>query len=313
MKILESTALELAFGPQDLALRTASKIVPGIELEPARRNDFAWSLFSLGGNDGFDLAILKHPEHLGVGIAGIHRRDADRPAGGRSRSIEPSGDHHTLIFLAGRDLDVDNDTCHVIDGSMLLVGRFEAAIAAVRGHRGVRVGHANFLEPAGLSALAERFIVGIDNRFYVADGKRIPAHMRADQGGVEMDNLSGRDLRGDAGLNRAFEDPAKTLGTPALANARQRRMIGQSLMQPVTNKPADRDIDRRLTHQSPVMDNAEQETCQHQANCNLGINARSAVVGAVEISNIVAKPGKVENSIDPNQDMLVRNKLAKRS
>ncbi len=61
------------------------------------------------------------------------------------------------------------------------------------------------------------------------------------------------------------------------------------------------------------VDDAEQETCQHQANCNLGINARSAVVGAVEISDIVAKPGKVENSIDPNQDMLVGNKLAKRS
>ncbi|MNL82307.1 hypothetical protein D3C87_2096560 [compost metagenome] len=52
-------------------------------------------------------------------------------------------------------------------------------------------------------------------------------------------------------------------------------------MKAVADEPADRDVDRRLAHQAPVMNDAEQETGQHQANRNLRIDARATIIEAV--------------------------------
>ena len=97
------------------------------------------------------------------------------------------------------------------------------------------------------------------------DSQRIPADMRADQRCINVDDLAGRDPRSNAGPDRALENPAKAFGTPALPDAGQARVIGQMLVQPVTNEPADRDVDRCLAHQPPVVDDTEQEAREHQS------------------------------------------------
>jgi hypothetical protein len=70
-----------------------------------------------------------------------------------------------------------------------------------------------------------------------------PAHICPDQRCVDMNDLAGCDLGCDARRHRAFENGAKALGAPALANARQRRMVGKHLVQTVTREPTDRDVD----------------------------------------------------------------------
>lgn len=223
VKILERPAMELALGAQNLAARTVGEIMQGIELEPSRGNDFARRWFGLGWNDPLDLAILQGPEDLGVGVASIHRRDRDGPAGCRGNRIEPSRHRHALVLLARRDFDIDNDAGHIVDGCMLLVGRFEPAVPAIGRHRGVGIRYAHLLEFATLSALAKGVVVafGLRDSFDMAYGECIPTDMGADQRGIEMDDFAGCDPRCNAGLDRALEDPVEALGTPALANARQ--------------------------------------------------------------------------------------------
>jgi hypothetical protein len=56
-----------------------------------------------------------------------------------------------------------------------------------------------------------------------------------------MHNLGPGDLRRQAGLNRALEE-AKPLFAPALADARQTRMMPQFLMQAIAEEPADDEL-----------------------------------------------------------------------
>jgi hypothetical protein len=79
-----------------------------------------------------------------------------------------------------------------------------------------------------------------------------------------MHDLALGDLRRHAVQNRPLEDATEPLGAPALADARQRGMIGQPVLQAVAGEPADRQIDLRLAQQPPVMHDPEQEAREHQ-------------------------------------------------
>ena len=92
--------------------------------------------------------------------------------------------------------------------------------------------------------------------------------------------------------------PAEPLGAPALPDAGQRGMIGQRLVQPVAREPADGEVDLRLPHQPPVMDDAQQEARQHQAHRDLRVDAGPTVVGAVEVGDLVAQPAEVQDPVD---------------
>jgi hypothetical protein len=96
-----------------------------------------------------------------------------------------------------------------------------------------------------------------------------------------------RDPRLEAGAHRALEDPAEAHRTPALADTRQAGMVGQHLVQAVAAEPADREIDLGLTHQPPVVDEAEQEAREHQPQGNLGIDARPSGRGIVELGHLL--------------------------
>ena len=123
----------------------------------------------------------------------------------------------------------------------------------------------------------------------------------------------GRDQPGGLALpHDTGEDATEHLFSPALPDARQRGMIRQSFVQGVAAEPADREIDLRLTHQSPVMDDAEQEPRQHQAYGDFGIDARAAIIGTIKVGHLSAKPPKVENLIDLHQHMVIGDQIPQR-
>jgi hypothetical protein len=69
------------------------------------------------------------------------------------------------------------------------------------------------------------------------------------------------------------------------------------------------DVDLGLTHQLAIMHDTAKETCKHQADCHLGIDAGPTIVEAIKVGDLIPQPRKVENTIDAHQHMVVRNEL----
>jgi hypothetical protein len=87
-------------------------------------------------------------------------------------------------------------------------------------------------------------------------------------------------------------------------------MIGQPLMNAITDEPANSDVDVRLAHQLAVMHDTAKQAREHQADCDLGIDARPTVIEAIQVGDLIPQPRKVENTIDAHQHMVIRNELS---
>jgi hypothetical protein len=61
-------------------------------------------------------------------------------------------------------------------------------------------------------------------------------------------------------------------------------------MQPVPDEPPEGQVDLALTHQAAIVDDAQQEPREHEADGDFRIDAGPAIVRTIEISNFVAKP-----------------------
>ena len=179
-----------------------------------------------------DPASLQFAKELGAGAARIGGDRLDQGAGCVGHSVEASQELLALVHLAGGDLDVQHDPEDVVNHRVLLVGGLEPPVAPVGRHRGVGVGDADLLEPAGLlrvsalplvlptrSQIGHVRAVRLGHRADVPDGQAFPAHVGPDRRGVDVDHLAGGDPGGDAGLDRALEDAPEPLGPPALADA----------------------------------------------------------------------------------------------
>ena len=114
-------------------------------------------------------------------------------------------------------------------------------------------------------------------------------------------------------LNRALEDLAEPIRAPPLANARQARMIGQLLVNAITDEPANSDVDVGLAHQLAVMHDTAKQACEHQADCDLGIDAGPTIVEAIQVGDLIPQPRKVEHTIDAHEHMVIRNELSQRA
>jgi hypothetical protein len=145
----------------------------------------------------------------------------------------------------------------------------------------------------------------------MAGHQALPADVGADQRGIDMDDLGLGNPRLQTGAHRALEDLPEALGPPALADPGQARMIRQRLVQAVAAEPADREVDLSLTHQPPVVDEAEQESGEHQPNSNLGIDARPSGRGIIQVGDILVQPAEIENPVDPDQNVVVRQQVTK--
>jgi hypothetical protein len=91
---------------------------------------------------------------------------------------------------------------------------------------------------------------------HVPFGEAVPAHIGADQRRIDVHNLRRGNLRPQASCDCTLEDLTKTLLAPALADARQAGMMRQLVMQPVTDEPADGDVNLRVAHQLAIVHDA---------------------------------------------------------
>ena len=300
----------LPLGTQYLTSRTPCEIVPGVELEATRRDYLAWSGFRLGRNDAFDAPVFQRAENLGICISGVHCNGPDRMAGRRGDRIESASDRPAFILLPCGDFDIDDDASQVVNGSMLFIGRFQAAIATVRRHSRIGIGRANLLRFAcSPSVLVNLLEVGRLHRRNMSDSQRIPTDMRTDQRCINMDNLAGRDLRRNASFDRALEYPAKPFCAPALTDTCQARMIRQPLVQAIPDKPPDSQIYLRFAHEATVVNVTHKKARQHQPNRHFGVDTRTTHVRAVAIRHLLAKPTQIQNTVHTDQDVILRQQF----
>src|SRR5215469_5520707 len=79
---------------------------------------------------------------------------------------------------------------------------------------------------------------------------------------------------------------------------------------PSSDEPANSDVDVGLAHQLAVMHDTAKQGCEHEADCDLGIDAGPTLVEAIQVGNFIPQPRKVENTIDAHEHMVIRNELS---
>ena len=82
-------------------------------------------------------------------------------------------------------------------------------------------------------------------------------------------------------------------------------MIGQPLVNAITDEPTNSDVDlgRRISLRTA------KQACEHQADSDLGIEARPTVIEAIQVGDLIPQPRKIKNTIDAHQHMVIRNEL----
>ena len=128
-----------------------------------------------------------------------------------------------------------------------------------------------------------------------------------------MHDLALGDPGAYAVAHRAFEDAPEPIGAPSLPDTRERRMIRQPAIEPEAREPADRQVYLRFPQEASVVDDSEQEACEHQADRGLRIDPRSTDAWCVEIGHLPAQPAKVENPVDAGEDVIVGDEVTQRS
>ena len=233
-------------GAQDAPSRALQDVVLSVVAKAPERYA-ALNRLGLGWDQRINTASFESAVDLGVGIARIGRDRFYVDPRSCFNFVHLGLDHLAFIRWSSRNLDVQNDADLVIDGRVLLVARLQSPVARIRGHCCIRIGRTKLLVFSALPAfsLDLRSLVGLvlaQHIFHVPLGEAIPAPIGTNERGVDMHNLGPGDLRRQAGLNRALEDLAEPLFAPALADARQTRMMPQFLMQAIAEEPADDEL-----------------------------------------------------------------------
>jgi hypothetical protein len=313
--VLEAVTVRLAMGAEDLAAGTADQAVSGVQLEAAHGDGAPLGRpLGLGWDDCLDAALLQIRKHPGNGVAGVHGRHLDGCAGRGGDGIKLLLDRFGVVYGAGGDHDVEDDAVLGIGCSVLLVGRLATTGLIVGRQRGVRVSGA-YRRLRFRSHRLRRVAVSLSclDRVNMAPGDGVPAHIRPDQGAVDVHDLALGDPGRHAGLDGAGENAPEALGAPALADAGQAGVVGQGLMQAVANEPANGEIDLGFTDQPPVMHDPQQQARQHQPYRDLRVNARSASLAAIQRLDLCPQPAKVEDAVYSDQNMLVGEQGAERA
>ena len=166
-------------------------------------------------------------------------------------------------------------------------------VPGVRRHGRVRICQANLLIAAGLLAIPLDPPLGFLSRtvspdrirtvvilrqhcLHVPLAQALPSHVRTDQRGVNVHNFTLSNPSCDACAYCANKNCPEQLCSPALADAGQRRMIWQRLVQAVTCEPPNGEVDLRFAHELTIMDNAEEKASQHKPHRGLRVDTRPA-------------------------------------
>lgn len=139
----------------------------------------------------------------------------------------------------------------------------------------------------------------------------LPGDVGADQRGVDVHHVAFGDPGLGTGPHRTGEDPAEQLRAPALPNSRQAGVVRERLVQPVAGEPAYGDVDPGFAQQPPVVDDAEQEAGEHEADRRLRVDAGPAgAVRSIAAAHFGAEPTQLQHAVDAGQDVIVRNEVA---
>jgi hypothetical protein len=87
-------------------------------------------------------------------------------------------------------------------------------------------------------------------------------------------------------------------------------MIGQRLVQAEADEPTDRQVDLSSAKQTSIMDDSQKEACQHQAHRIFGVDPRPSRTGRVAFRHGFAQPGKIQDAIDADEDVVVWKEVA---
>ncbi len=90
-------------------------------------------------------------------------------------------------------------------------------------------------------------------------------------------------------------------------------MVRQFLVKAKSGNAADGDVDVGLARQLAVMHDAAKQAREHQTNRHLRIDAGPTIVEAIAVSDLIAQPRQVENTIDAHEHKFVRNELSQRT
>ena len=90
-------------------------------------------------------------------------------------------------------------------------------------------------------------------------------------------------------------------------------MIGPPLGQAKPGKPADRQIYPSFAHQPPLRHEARQKPRQPKPQRRLRLHSGPPEPIRLKPLDHAAQPGQVQNSINPNQNMIVRQQVTDRT
>jgi len=128
-----------------------------------------------------------------------------------------------------------------------------------------------------------------------------------------VQHLARGDLCRNAGLDGALEDLPKPLDTPALANAGQRGMVGQRLMQLVTGEPADPPNSLALRASAAGRRRCQEETRRASGAPQPRDRYRVGLYPSCSNPTLCAQPVEIEHPIDADQNVILGKKRAQRS
>ena len=80
-------------------------------------------------------------------------------------------------------------------------------------------------------------------------------------------------------------------------------------MKRIANKPANGDIDLGLAHQLAIVNDASQQTGEHQPHRYLRIDPGPAILGAIAAGDFFPEPRQVEHAVNADQNVFIRNEL----
>ena len=86
-------------------------------------------------------------------------------------------------------------------------------------------------------------------------------------------------------------------------------MVRQLLVQAVTGKPADREVDLRLAQQLAVLRDPVEQAGQHQPHGGFGVNPGPALPRVVAVADFVSQPGQVQYAIHALQNVVVGDEV----
>ena len=303
-------------GAQEFSARTFHHVVPRVVAEPPQ-GDSALRGLPARRNHRVDPPALQPPVDLREGIARIRRHRLDHLTRYLDHRIHLRLDHCPLAHRSRRNRYVEHHPSLVVHRRMLLVTRLRPPAMRRRRQARVRVraAHLRRIAAPAPSLLPDILLTGVLRHYliHVTLHQALPTHVRPNQRGIHVNHFGLRHLRIQARTHRATEYLLETLLPPTLPDTRQTRMIRQTLVQPIPDEPADREVHLRLAHQPTVVYEAQQQARQHQPHPHFRVDSRATVVRAIAIRYFLMQPTQVQYAVHTHQDVILRNQLLQRT